>query len=366
MEDVFTDDVVLDQLNKVTKLAYGKDYFDVLGLLIHQITHADYTFISRVNHTTQQAEPITSIKGGVLIENLDYDLADTPCFEVVNTCTGFYPSNVKELFPSDQFLKELDVDGYLGVSVVPEGEEKPVIILTCMYQKEAEEAQKYLNLMRFVANCIEERVEREVIIEENLRNKTLLKEIHHRVKNNLQIVSSLLNLQKRKVNSSEAEEVLNMSQNRVQTMALIHELLYRSSQMDKINIKEYVRLIANYILSDIDGNKIDYRLEVDNIELDIDKITPCGFILCEALSNSIKYAFSEEEVSKLSINISFHKVKNHYQFRIKDNGKGFIEEIIRGRELDSLGIELIKTLVDQIEGKVLFSNENGAVITIVF
>lgn len=366
MKQILESSTILKELNKVTQLTLGDQYFQAVGKLISDVTHADYTYITRINHEAQLAEPIVSLKYGVPIANVDYPLKTTPCLTVSETCTGYYPENVQELFPDDQFLKDINITGYLGTSVVPPGHDDPMVILTCLYEHKVDQPQLYLEILEFIAKNIEDRVEHELLVSENNKNKTLLKEIHHRVKNNLQIVSSLLNLQKNKLSDPEAIELIHMSQDRIQAIALVHELLYNSTGFDKLNIRKYIQSITKNMVRELPED-LHLHVKVDSIDydMDLDEITPCGLILSELISNSLKYAYKNDNNEHFLI-IEFNFDKQYRKLTVRDNGIGYPEKVLNKVQLDSLGLELIESLTDQLNGNLRMYNNDGAVTEVVF
>ena len=193
----------------------------------------------------------------------------------------------------------------------------------------------------------------------------LLKEIHHRVKNNMQIISSLLNLQSDNTVDEKILNLLRESRNRINSMALVHEMLYKSNDLSKIGLKEYIESLSvsiyqSYVRpqSDIE---IIYDIE-DDIYFDIDKMIPMGLILNEIISNSLKHAFPNK---KGIINISLKSEKNKYILVVNDNGIGFKKDF--NVETDShLGIQLIFMLSEQLGGAVKLEKEKGVSYSIVF
>ena len=196
-------------------------------------------------------------------------------------------------------------------------------------------------------------------IEDSLKEKEmLLGEIHHRVKNNLQIISSLLNLQSIHIKDPFDKELFSESQNRVKSMAIIHEKLYQSHNFTQINLKDY----TNSLIKDISGtymidpDQILFDLDTVNIELNLETAIPCGLILNELITNSIKHAFPSGSKGKISI--KFREEKGSYQLEVSDNGVGFPE----GLDLEnakSLGLELVKNLVHQLEGSIRLETDHG-------
>jgi two-component sensor histidine kinase len=195
--------------------------------------------------------------------------------------------------------------------------------------------------------------EQKRIIENSLVEKdSLLKEIHHRVKNNLQMVSSLLSLQTKNTRSKAAIEALEEGKTRVKAMALIHQKLYQNDDLSVIEMQGYIESLINSIQSVFrkGGHQINISIEAEGVELDIDRAIPIGLILNELVSNSFKYAFPEEGVGG---NIYIHIRKNGEGgfFEYSDNGVGLPPDSDE-REKGSMGIRLIKRLVNQLQSNL--------------
>ncbi len=207
------------------------------------------------------------------------------------------------------------------------------------------------------------------IIENSLKSSLeekniLLREIHHRVKNNMQIISSLLNLQMKFKNSKEKIEVLKESQGRIKTMAMVHENLYQSKSFSTINFQEYLqRLLADIFYSF--GNKphLKWDLDIEDIEIDIDITIPLGLIINEIVTNSLKYAFENRNEGNISIRLILEA--DIYRLRVADDGVGIPEEIDFGKT-DTLGLQLIENLVKQIDGEIKMDRNHGTVYEISF
>ena len=196
-------------------------------------------------------------------------------------------------------------------------------------------------------------------------NELLLKEIHHRVKNNLMIISSLLNLQSYYIKDKASQEVFKESQNRARSMALIHERLYQSTDLKMIDFGEYITSLANELFNtyEADINLIKLKINAENIFLDINTAIPLGLIVNELITNSLTHAFPEGKMGK--INVDFHILDNHYEFIVKDNGIGFPEDI-DFKNTDSLGLQIINSLTNQIGGKITLNKNNGTDFKITF
>jgi two-component sensor histidine kinase len=207
-------------------------------------------------------------------------------------------------------------------------------------------------------------VERKVI--ESLHEKeVLLKEVHHRVKNNMQIISSLLNLQINYVDEEEAVNVLKESQNRVKSMAMIHEKLYMSDDLVHINFVDYIQsLVKNLFYSyNIEETQIKPILEIENVSLNMETAVPCGLIISELVSNSLKYAFPND--LKGEILVSLKSVDDRYELIISDNGVGLPEEI-DFNNLETLGLLLVNNLTEQIDGELTIKRSPGTEFKIIF
>lgn len=190
-------------------------------------------------------------------------------------------------------------------------------------------------------------------IEHSLREKEiLLKEVHHRVKNNLQLVSSILNLQSSYVKDENTLAILKDSQNRIKSMSFIHESLYRTKDFSNINFAEYAAEISKNLLHSYSGAQGDIKLNLDiqNVFLNLDVAIPCGLIINEILSNSFKYAFTKEIKNK-QIDLKIETKGNELIVLIGDNGVG-LPSHIDFKETDSLGLQIVVTLIDQLAGKI--------------
>ena len=242
--------------------------------------------------------------------------------------------------------------------------------LCVIYQKNVTIGNDDQWLMGVIASAIaieEERKRAENKIKAQLEEKNvLLKEIHHRVKNNMQVVSSLLNLQSSFIKDKKAHNLLKDSQNRVRTMALIHEKLYQSKDLTRIDFADYIESFTSQLVQSFkdETNHISILHDFDNILLVIDTAIPCGLIINELLTNSLKHAFPDKKEGEITIVFKSDKSGN-YNLTVKDNGVGLPENIDINHS-DSLGLQLVNTLVDQIDGKLHVLSKNGLQFSIQF
>lgn len=214
---------------------------------------------------------------------------------------------------------------------------------------------------------ITEREKAENQIVQSLQEKEiLLKEIHHRVKNNLQIISSLLDLQETYVKENEtAVNVLKESQNRVLSMAMIHEMLYQSKDLSQINFSDYLRNLVTSLFHTYGvENKIDLMITVEDYFFNVETAVPMGLIISELVSNSLKYAFPDGRCGELSISIEYED--NDFQLIISDDGIGFPEDVDFKRVNSSLGLQLVNSLVNQLDGTIELDRSHGTRFIIKF
>lgn len=219
---------------------------------------------------------------------------------------------------------------------------------------------------------ISDRKRAEEQIRASLQEKeVMLKEIHHRVKNNLQVVSSLLKLQAGYIDDKRIVEVFKESQNRVSAMALIHEKLYQSEDLAKTNFSEYIQSLVTALFRSYSAHSraIQLRLDVQDVRLSIDTAIPCGLIINELVSNALKYAFPVGEPGEIYIKLQAQEVDAHeslrYQLIVGDNGRGFPSDL-DFRNTKSLGLQLVCSLIRQLRGEIDLTSNSGVQYTMCF
>lgn len=194
-------------------------------------------------------------------------------------------------------------------------------------------------------------------------NQTLLKELNHRVKNNFQVISSLVAIQSREIQDEQAQKVVVEGQKRLKAMALIHQELYQNDDL-RINIEDFINLLIENIHTAYASHPITYRLDITpNTTFDADTSIPLGLIINELITNSFKYAVNTTEAT--SIRIGLFQSNDEYILSISDNGPGIEsrEEFLESR---SLGLKLVKSLVKQLQGSVTYETVGGASFQITF
>ena len=193
----------------------------------------------------------------------------------------------------------------------------------------------------------------------------LLKEVHHRVKNNLQVISSILSLQASYVSDRKTLEILKESQDRIKTMSFVHESLYQDSDFSSIKLSDYVSTLAQNLIYSYKSDDFNIKLDThfDEIFLNLYQAIPCGLIINELVSNALKHAFKKISKGKLSIHI--YKKANKILLNIGDNGIGMPDNI-NIENTETLGFQLVHALVDQLDGTIDVNNKNGTEYLIKF
>jgi PAS domain S-box-containing protein len=219
----------------------------------------------------------------------------------------------------------------------------------------------------YVGRDLTRRKQTEAQIRASLREKNvLLQEIHHRVKNNLQITASLIMLQSRSIRNEQVLKTLGESQNRIQSMALIHETLYQSENLAQVDLARYVQKLAAHLFRsyDVDPGTISLQINAGSVLLSIDAVVSCGLIVNELISNALKYAFPGDRRGKICIDL--HPGHDGQLILvISDNGVGLPAEV-EFREAKSLGMRLVNMLTEQLEGTVELDRSAGTTFRIAF
>ena len=213
---------------------------------------------------------------------------------------------------------------------------------------------------------ITENKKNEERITQSLKEKeVLLKEVHHRVKNNMQVISSILNLQSSYVKDAYALNLLKECQNRIKSMAFIHESLYQTKNFESVNFSEYITTLSKNLVHtySINTKNIKLVLTLDKLFLNLDSSIPCGLIINEIISNSLKYAFPDNRDGIIFVTL---KVDNHHvRIEAGDNGVG-IPQGIDIKYTETLGLQLVDTLVEQINGTLVLERHKGTKFIIEF
>ncbi len=273
---------------------------------------------------------------------------------------------ISDAQPGERGIEDLIGQGLIGddveISLLSrDGRKIPVLLSGAVLENEGK-------VMRIVcvAKDISERNRAEDQIRASLREKEiLLKEVHHRVKNNLQVVASMLNLQSRYLEDRKAKAMFEDSQRRIESMSLIHEKLYRSKDLARIDFREYIDdLMGSVTALNGGSDRLKIREDIGEVALDVNKGIPCGLIINELVSNALRHAFPDGR--KGIIEVGMHSdISGRISLVVSDNGTGFPEHI-DFRNTQSLGMQLVTSLVSQLDGTIELDKSEGTAFTITF
>jgi two-component sensor histidine kinase len=225
--------------------------------------------------------------------------------------------------------------------------------------------QKELKIKEIETSLLKIENEKNSMIKKSLKEKeVLLKEIHHRVKNNLQVVSSLLGLQSSNIEDENVKKIFAESKNKIQAISLIHQTLYQNKDLAEIDMDEYFKNMYVHILSLFghEAKKVEFQLYTNNIKFDIDTSVPIALIFNELVTNSLKYAFRDLQGGQLKVELTKLK-EGVFCLKVEDNGRGFKTEEMRK---NSLGLQLVQMLSSQLNGSFECNSDNGTKISIIF
>jgi PAS domain S-box-containing protein len=277
----------------------------------------------------------------------------SPDFDFLSLIAPEHKDKVKVVFNRHMNGKEVPPCDYSLIT--KEGKRIDAILTTKLINYEGDRA------ILGIITDITERKKTEEQIKESLKEKeVLLKEVHHRVKNNMQIISSLLNLQSRHIKDEQASRIFKSSQNRVKSMSLIHERLYQSKDLAKIDFAEYTRSLTGHLFSSygIDPRNINYQVNIKNVLMDISSAIPCGLIINELVSNSLKHAFPDGKKGEIRIDMHASNT-NEIVLIVSDNGIGIPEEVGL-KKPKTLGLHLVTILAeDQLNGNIELDRRKG-------
>jgi PAS domain S-box-containing protein len=368
----------------------GESFFQSLAQYLGQVLGTEIIALAEIDEATGCAETIATLIDGQFETTVKDTFCGTPCEQVLRTgAMCCFPSDLQTQFPTDVHLGAWQAQSYLGIPLVNTANEQIGLIAVLSrsplanleFAKEilrifavrvaAElERQSDLRKLHQLNHELETRVQQRThALNQSLGEKeVLLKEIHHRVKNNLQIISSLLRMQSRKLGQSPCiEGAFNDAQNRVRAMALIHEQLYRSSDLSKPQFDQYLQALTENLLQTyrLGQRPVGARFQLEPLQLNLNSAIPCGLIVNELVSNALKYAFTDQTQDQTQnqtqgqITISLTSASaTTIVLGIADNGCGLSPEI-DWRQTRSLGLQIVCSLVEQLQGEITLDANHG-------
>jgi PAS domain S-box-containing protein len=345
---------------------YGKEEMNILKFVSGQVAMAVNR--KRIEDEVQErgrllASIFESIQDGISILDLDYKiirvnpamekwyahampLIGKKCFEAYHLA-----DRVCAVCPTRQTL-ETGQAAYEVVPMVGTGGEVTGWLDLYSFPLIDQRTGQMRGVIEYVRD-ITKRKKAEDQLQASLREKeVLLREIHHRVKNNMQIISSLLSLQSRHIQDPGVLEVFKESQRRIRSMALIHERLYQSADLSRIEFSQYLDNLANRLLHSyqVDSDRVRLSLHSEEVFLNINTAIPCGLIVNELISNALKHAFPNGRKGEVAVELRRNE-SGEFLLRVSDDGVGF-PKALDFRRTETLGMQIVVTLVDQIDGTI--------------
>jgi two-component sensor histidine kinase len=279
----------------------------------------------------------------------------------------------------DAYLFDFKLGDRSGLDLLQEtvviDEKTPVVMLTSNGDLDLDTramragATDYLNKRHLKPELLERTIRyaiqnKRLLYERNV----LLKEVNHRIKNNFQLVSSILQLESAGISDPQALQILDDCRYRLRTIAILHEKLYMADDLTEVNAGGYIRdILADLFKSFVSGSQnIEYKLETDHVTLSIRKLLPCGIIVNELVSNALKYAFPPGNEEGPLISVALREEAGTVHLTVSDNGTGFPRDLDI-RKTDSLGLKLVTILSEeQLEGRLTLEREKGTLFHIQF
>ena len=338
----------------------GEEFFELLASYLAKSLGMDFVCIDYLEGDGLTARTVAVWCDGKFEDNVTYALKDTPCGEVVGKTVCCFPASVCKFFPRDEVLVELRAESYVGVTLWSHTG-KPIGLIAVIGRRplvNRELAETILKMVAVRAAGEMERLKAEVQINSLLSEKELLlREVHHRIKNNMNVITSLLSLQADKLHDPSAIAALEDSGNRVQSMMVLYDKLYRSADFREVSANEYLTSLIDEIVNNFPNRGlVTIEKQIDDFILDAKTLSPLGIILNELLTNIMKHAFIGRENGVIGVSLSIKET--HATLIVQDNGVG-IPESIDITASAGFGMQLVGILTEQLEGTMTIERDNG-------
>ncbi len=361
-------EAVLRSLLDDTATATGREFFETLTARLVAVLDLPAAFAGEyLDSPAGMVRPLALAVGGAIVPAGDFPLADSPGRDIPRDGFLLIEEEATLRFPKNPALAGQDIQGYLGVPILDAHGGKighlSVMSRQPMGADETLVAILRLFALRASAEILRLRAERGTLA--SLREKeVLLREIHHRVKNNMQIISSLLSLQARDIDDPAMQELVSVSRARIMSMALVHEDLYQSESLAQVDFRRYLERLADRVLSGMAGaGRVRFQLDLDELSLPVDQAVPLGLLCNELLTNALKHAFAET-VSGM-VTVTGRVADGLATLTVRDNGRGLPPDF--DPECGgTLGMQLVWSLADQLHGQITAESNSGAVFTLRF
>lgn len=370
-------DQVREATYAISQSAYTADNLDALYERIHHILG---TLIRAENFFIAMYDDKSDIVSFPYFVD-EYDTAPAPR-PVKRSLTDYVIRTGKPVFASPQVFNDLERAGRVETTGTPSIDWLGVPLkvkdrtIGAMVVQSYHEGQRFdqeaLDILTFISTQVASAIERKRA-EETIRlalaeKEVLVREVHHRVKNNLQVILGLLSLQSDAVDDPRVNEVIRDIRTRISSMALVHEELYQSSDLARVNVSEYFQLLVDHLVQVYREPRIQISLDAGLVLMAVDKAIPCGLILNELVSNAMKYAFPEDRSGQVNIFLAEEESEGENKsivMRVRDTGTG-LPAGVNLHTPESFGLQIVNILVKQLKGRLTAWNENGAVFEVRF
>ncbi len=346
----------------------GGTFFRSMVQHLAEALEVDMAVIGDLDPVTAQTATTEAVwKDGAWEENFEFSIQGSPCAVVFEHGVHVVPRGLLQKFPEDGLLADNGFESFAGILLgVPDGSSRGILAVFCRRPiHNVERVRSFLQILAARAAAELERTRSEERLRESLQEKeVLLKEIHHRVKNNLQVISSLLNLQSEFVADPSTKSLFRESQSRIRSMGLIHENLYRAGDLARVPAREYLRSLATSIQRSYGLAHVQLTVDTDDVYLSMDEAIPVGLIVNELVSNAFKHAFPGEREGAIEVRLHAES-DTTWELAVGDNGVGLPDGLSTERQ-GSLGLQLVHTLVRQLAGEVDVERNRGTRFVITF
>jgi two-component sensor histidine kinase len=372
---MFTD---LDERNKIEEAqefiakrgwnASGEDFFQSLARFLANVLEADYVCIDRLEGDGLSARTVAVFFDGRFEDNVSYTLKETPCGDVVGKTVCCFPRSVRELFPHDAVLQEMAAESYAGTTLWS-GDGRPIGLIAVIARKPLEDQHMAEMVLGLVSARAAGELERREAADELRKlvgqKETLLKELQHRVKNNLNVVSSLLDLETGRLPDDRTKNIFLDARNRILSISNIYERLYLSDDLATVELGPYIRDLAASIFDAyaIGRGRVVLSVEADEVKLETKRVVPLGLILNELISNALKYAYSPDKGGQLRIRLV--RTGNRITLSVSDDGAGYPDGF-DPENADGMGMILVRMLADEIRAQLRFESARGVTVSLEF
>ncbi len=347
-----TEDIQLFLITS-SSLFSGEDFFRMLVGNLAQTLEVEYVSVGRLTGEGSSVKTVAVYYEGELDWDREYTLKDTPCGDSISRTICAIRENVRSLYPDNYILNIVGAESFAGI-MLWSSTGKPIGIITAVGRKRIENMHLVEIILKMVsiraAGELESRDAEEKIKKLLSEKEIILKEVHHRIKNNMNTVTGLLSLQAEAMDDPAAVEALNNARNRIYSMMVLYDKLYRSENFNDVSARDYLTsLIDEIIINFPNHDIIEVDKQIDDFVIEVKKLVPLGIIINELITNIMKYAFSGRDSGSVSISAS--KRGDNIIMIVRDNGVG-IPEDINFNSSTGFGLQLVGMLADQLGGDI--------------